>query len=67
MLEAKTPKPALQVEGDDARMDNRYFPFHSPAQEGMRLMQCRMLKDDRVHLPEEKSIFNFKDLSDRMG
>lgn len=28
---------------------------------------CRMLKDDRVHVPEERSIFNFKDLSDRMG
>lgn len=27
MLEAITPKPALQVEGEDARIDNRYFPF----------------------------------------
>lgn len=24
VLEAVTPKPTLQVEGDDARMDNRY-------------------------------------------
>jgi hypothetical protein len=25
VLEAVTPKPALQVEGEDARVDNRYF------------------------------------------
>ncbi|KAJ5272359.1 hypothetical protein N7478_007484 [Penicillium angulare] len=30
-------------------------------------MDSRMLKDDRVRADQEKSIFNFKDLSDRMG
>lgn len=71
MLEAKTPKPALQVEGDDARMDNRYPSFFLCYKEtlscGGCANVCRMLKDDRVHMPEEKSIFNFRDLSDRMG
>lgn len=27
----------------------------------------RMLKDDRVRGDQEKSIFNFKDISDRLG
>lgn len=27
----------------------------------------RMLKDDRVRPDQEKSIFNFRDISDRMG
>ncbi|KAJ5323421.1 hypothetical protein N7476_002021 [Penicillium atrosanguineum] len=49
VLEAVTPNARLEVEGDDARMDNR------------------MLKDDRVRGDQEKSIFQFKDLSDRMG
>ena len=49
MLEAVTPKPSLQVEGEDTRVDNR------------------MLKDDRVREDQEKSIFNIKDASDRLG
>lgn len=31
------------------------------------LTHRRMLKDDRVREPQEKSIFNLKDVSDRMG
>ncbi|KAJ5462017.1 uncharacterized protein N7458_003569 [Penicillium daleae] len=49
VLEAVTPKPTLQVEGDDARMDSR------------------MLKDDRVRGDQERSLFNIRDVSDRMG
>ncbi|KAJ5586676.1 uncharacterized protein N7459_002441 [Penicillium hispanicum] len=49
VLEAVTPKPSLQVEGDDARMDNR------------------MLKDERVRRDQERSLFNFRDVSDRLG
>jgi acetyl-CoA carboxylase beta subunit len=49
VIDAVTPKAALQVEGDDARIDSR------------------MIKDDRVREHKEKSIFNFKDISDRLG
>ncbi|KAJ5177266.1 uncharacterized protein N7482_003143 [Penicillium canariense] len=49
VLEAMTPKPTLQVEGDDVRMDSR------------------MLKDDRVRGDQERSLFNLRDVSDRMG
>lgn len=27
VIDAVTPKPALQVEGDDARLDSRYSPY----------------------------------------
>ncbi|CAI7615123.1 hypothetical protein N7533_003846 [Penicillium manginii] len=49
VLEAVTPQASLQVEGDDARMDNR------------------MLKDDRVRGDKDRSLFKFRDVSDRMG
>ncbi|RHZ70027.1 hypothetical protein CDV55_105861 [Aspergillus turcosus] len=49
VIDAVTPKAALQVEGDDARIDSR------------------MIKDDRVREHQEKSIFSFKDISDRLG
>ncbi|GFF35226.1 uncharacterized protein C3B9.05 [Aspergillus udagawae] len=49
VIDAVTPKAALQVEGDDARVDSR------------------MIKDDRVREHQEKSIFSFKDISDRLG
>ncbi|KAI9760660.1 MAG: Proteasome subunit alpha type-4 [Chaenotheca gracillima] len=49
VLDAKTPKPALNIEGEDARVDSR------------------MLKDDRIQGEEERSIFNVKDASDRLG
>lgn len=66
VLEAVTPKPTLQVEGDDARMDNRYVKALG-TENGETLTITRMLKDDRVRGDQEKSIFNFKDISDRMG
>lgn len=31
------------------------------------ICSCRMLKDDRVRGHQERSIFNFKDISDRLG
>ena len=72
VLEAVTPKPSLQVEGEDTRVDNRYV-FIDTAECGVQASEaeanngCRMLKDDRVRPEQEKSIFNFKDISDRMG
>jgi len=61
-----TPNARLEVEGDDARMDNRYVESDYTLARGI-LMMNRMLKDDRVRGHQEKSIFQFKDLSDRMG
>ena len=68
MLEAVTPKPALQVEGEDARVDNRYLPpllFDFPGWDAD--MRERMLKDDRVRGHQERSIFNVRDAEDRLG
>jgi hypothetical protein len=34
VLDAKTPKASLQVEGEDARIDSRYAPFHTQTAHG---------------------------------
>lgn len=44
-----TPKPTLQLEGEDVRIDPR------------------MLKDDRVRVEQERSIFDVKDAAERLG
>ena len=49
VLDAKTPTPALKVEGEDARVD------------------ARMLKDDRIRLEEQRTIFDVKGSADRLG
>jgi len=35
--------------------------------DGADFSRFRMIKDDRVREHKEKSIFNFKDISDRLG
>ena len=71
MIEAVTPKPALKLEGDDARMDSRYvlipWLLDCNANVSSRPLLSRMLKDDRVHEDQARSIFNVKDTSVRMG
>jgi hypothetical protein len=49
VIDAVTPKPRLEVEGEDVRKD------------------ARMLKDERIRGEEERSIFNVKDASNRLG
>ena len=49
MLEAKTPKPTLNIEGEDVRVD------------------ARMIKDDRVRIEQQRTIFDVKDAADRLG
>jgi uncharacterized CHY-type Zn-finger protein len=36
VIEAKTPKPALTIEGDDPRMDNKMFKDERTKQKGFR-------------------------------
>ena len=49
VIEAKVPKPALTVESEDTRMDNK------------------MLKDDRVKLQWQGSIFDPDTDADKLG
>ena len=49
VLDALTPKAAISVEGEDARMDNR------------------MLKDERVKEPKQRTIFDPEDDADKLG
>lgn len=68
VIEAVTPKPALRVEGEDARMDARYISVPSICLYLDDLLtQLRMLKDDRVRKDTERSIFNIKDAYERLG
>jgi hypothetical protein len=53
VLEAKTPKPALQVEGEDVRVDNRM------------LKDDRIRDGGKAEVA--KSIWDIKDASDRLG
>lgn len=65
VLEAVTPKPTLQLEGEDARKDARYT-MPAAGVEDM-LTESRMLKDERVRGDQERSIFTAKDAADRLG
>lgn len=71
VLDAVTPQAKLQVEGEDVRKDARYG---TPTLSGMGMPweprtdpTFRMLKDERVRGETERSIFNVKDASDRLG
>jgi hypothetical protein len=69
VLEAKTPHAVVGVEGEDARVDNRFVPS---MQDFYRLVinlypPDSMLKDDRVKQTQNRSIFVNDDFSDRMG
>ena len=71
VLEAVTPTPSLQVEGDDARINNKYGQetTNEPSVSTRQVLTLfpRMLKDDRIRGEQERSIFNLRDVSDRMG
>lgn len=66
MLDAKTPRAVVGVEGEDARVDARcviqafFLHFPLPA-------YGRMLKDDRVKEDRNKSVFTQEDEADRLG
>ncbi|KAI0127482.1 zinc finger protein [Xylariales sp. AK1849] len=49
VLEAVIPKPALRVEGEDARVDNR------------------MIKDERVKMADQRTIFDVDKEAGRLG
>ncbi|KAI4138556.1 MAG: hypothetical protein LQ341_004614 [Variospora aurantia] len=49
VLDALSPTPALQVEGEDARKDSR------------------MLKDDRLRIEQQRTIFDVREAADRLG
>lgn len=66
MIEAIEPQAKLHVEGDDARMDSRYVQAELYWLAGS-LTVYSMLKDERVARDEERSLFNIRDVSDRMG
>lgn len=66
VIDALTPKPSLQVEGEDVRKDSRYTTpslyLHA------LLTRCaRMLKDDRIRAEDERTIFDVKDAPNRLG
>lgn len=49
VLDALTPKPRLEVEGEDVRKDSR------------------MLKDDRVKTDDQQTIWDVKNIDDKLG
>jgi hypothetical protein len=65
VLEAKTPKASLQVEGEDARIDSRYVAVSCSAETLLRLR--RMLKDERMRSEELRTIFDVKEAPNKLG
>jgi hypothetical protein len=68
VIDALTPKPRLEVEGEDVRIDSRFEGHHYQSLKASRLTrQFRMLKDER--LPEEKprTIFDVKEAPNKLG
>jgi hypothetical protein len=59
VLDAKTPKPRLEVEGEDARIDSRY------ARASYSI--CRMIRDDRIQQEELRTIFDVKEAPNKLG
>lgn len=68
VLEAKTPKASLQVEGEDVRKDSRYAAILS-ANTMEYCLTClrRMLKDERVRSEQLPTIFDVKEASYKLG
>lgn len=67
VIEAREPEARLHVEGEDARMDSRYVEhIRSSNWQGADHISS-MLKDERVARDKERSLFNIRDVSDRMG
>lgn len=48
-------------------MDNRYVQNEDAFMLILTIFSSRMLKDERVRGEQERSIFQFRDVSDRMG
>lgn len=71
VLEAKTPKASLQVEGEDVRKDSRYAAtppaHHGTAVSYLTTPARRMLKDDRVRSEQLPSISDVKEASYKLG
>jgi hypothetical protein len=65
VLEARTPKASLQVEGEDVRVDARYAT--SVRILFMKLTLFSMLKDERVRAEEQRSIFDVKEAPNKLG
>jgi hypothetical protein len=65
VLEAKTPKASLQVEGEDARIDSRCVTV--PCSTRASLRSCRMLKDERMRTEELRTIFDVKEAPNKLG
>jgi hypothetical protein len=65
VLDAKTPKASLQVEGEDARIDSRYGT--QEAQQKTKLTRHRMIKDERVQQEAMRSIFDVKEAPNKLG
>ena len=65
VLDAKTPKASLQVEGEDARIDSRYQTQLGPYR--VKLMRCRMIKDERVQQEGLRTIFDVKEAPNKLG
>lgn len=70
VLDAVTAKPRVEVEGEDARVDSRYFDimlltdrFRKPG----LMLPHRMLKDERVRQGDERSVFDVKDAPNKLG
>jgi hypothetical protein len=66
VIEAITPQARLEVEGDDVRIDSRYAYVYKRG--GITILTLyRMLKDDRVEQPKQRTIFNVNDADNRLG
>jgi hypothetical protein len=65
VLEAKTPKASLQVEGEDARIDSRYVTVSGGTRAS--LTSSRMLKDERMRTEELRTIFDVKEAPNKLG
>lgn len=69
VIEAATPKPALNVEGEDARVDARLatLTLLGSILKMIKLTLCRMLKDERIKPDEERRIFDVKEAPNKLG
>jgi acetyl-CoA carboxylase beta subunit len=66
VIDAITPQPRLEVEGEDVRIDSRYMASDLWLSVHL-LMVYRMLKDERVRQDQSRTIFDVKDADNRLG
>lgn len=67
MIDAKTPQAALKIESDDTRMDARYVVSSIGCSEETSTNEFRMLKDERVRQPEQRTIFDVREAAEKLG